>query len=245
MNTSIEAGLAALGGPAPPMTAPAVALGTGLVAGFSVYEAPVGEVAVTFTPEGVRSVRLVEEVGGEAMEARPPRAWAEKIRRALDEGRPGDLPLDLTSVTPFRRRVLDQAATIPKGEVRSYGWLARHVGSPGASRAVGSAMATNPVPLIIPCHRVVRSDGHIGAYSLGGPHNKWALLSHEGAEPDQLEDLAAAGIRYVGSDTTGIFCVPSCRNARRISSPHRVGMRSEKEAEMAGFRPCRVCRPLG
>ena len=242
---TIEEQLQSLRRPAPATVRPAVELGTGLVPGFSVYEAPVGEVAVVFTPRGVRSVRLADEVDPGAIEAEPPRAWRDRIRRALEEGRPGDLPLDLEGVSPFRRRVLEKAATIPKGEVRSYGWLARHVGKPGASRAVGSAMATTPVPLIIPCHRVVRSDGRIGAYSLGGPENKWKLLRYEGAEPELLEELAAAKVRFIGSDTTGIFCVPSCRNARRITPQHRLSLRSEAEAERAGLRPCRVCQPLG
>lgn len=244
MNELVESELAALRTAAPSATGRAVALGTGLVNGFSTYEAPVGEVAVMFTPAGVREVRLVEERDPAAVEARPPRAWGDRIVRALEEGRPGSLPLDLR-VSPFRHRVLEQAASIPRGEVRSYGWLARHIGSPGASRAVGSAMATNPVPLIIPCHRVVRSDGRIGAYSLGGPENKWTLLRHEGADPDLLEQLAASGVRYVASATTNIFCVPSCERARRIRPEYRVALRSEREAERAGLRPCRMCRPLG
>lgn len=215
------------------------------MAGFSVHDAPVGRVGVVFTPAGVREVRLIDEVDDAAVEARPPREWASRIPRALEEGRPGDLPLDLTDVSSFRRTVLEQAATIPRGEVRSYGWLARHIGKPGASRAVGSAMATNPVPLIIPCHRVVRSDGRIGAYSLGGPENKWTLLRHEGAQPERLEDLASSGVRYLGSNTTGIFCVPSCHAARRIEADHLAMFRSDAETAAAGFRPCRICRPLG
>lgn len=240
---SVEANLAALRRPAPAGTGPAVGLGTGITPGYKVYEAPVGEVAVIFTPEGVNSVRLAEEVGPEAVEANPPRAWAGLIPRALEAGKPGDLPLDLSSVTPFRRRVLVQATTIPRGEVRSYGWLAHHIGKPGAARAVGSAMAGNPVPLIVPCHRVVRSDGHIGAYSLGGPHNKWILLESEGAQPGHLEELASSGVRYLGSDTTGVYCVPSCHHATRITGGHLHTFRSSEQARKAGFRPCRVCQP--
>ncbi len=240
---SIESHLSGLRRPAPEGTAVAVGLGTGLTSGYKVYEAPVGEVAVVFTPEGVNSVRLLDEVDPTAVEANPPRAWAALIPRALENGRPGELPLDLRAVTPFRRQVLTEATTIPRGEVRSYGWLAHHVGKPGAARAVGSAMATNPVPLIVPCHRVVRSDGHIGAYSLGGPHNKWLLLESEGAHPGQLEELAASGVRYLGSDTTGVYCVPSCHNAARIGPRHLLTFRSSAEAREAGFRPCLVCQP--
>lgn len=241
---TIESHLAELRSPAPAGTGRAVALGAGVTHGFAIYEAAVGEVVVTFTPAGVRTVRLASEFDGAGIEARPPQAWGRHLAAALEEGRPGALPLDL-AVTPFRRTVLDTAATIPRGEVRSYGWLARHVGKPGAARAVGSAMATNPVPLIVPCHRVVRSDGHIGAYSLGGSDNKWTLLRHEGADPDRLESLAASGVRYVASNTTGVFCVPSCRHARRITPSHLIEIRSETVAAEAEYRPCRVCRPVG
>ncbi|CAN5847620.1 hypothetical protein BH23ACT5_BH23ACT5_09630 [soil metagenome] len=241
---TIESQLAGLRERAPRRTSTTVALATGLTPGFALYDAPVGEVAVVFTPSGVRSVRLADEVDPAAVKARPPSAWAARIPQALEEGRPGRLPLDLASVTPFRRSVLEVAATIPKGEVRSYGWLARHVGKPAAARAVGSAMATNPVPLIVPCHRVVRSDGHIGAYSLGGPPNKWALLRHEGADPDQLEEMAVSGVRFLASDSTRVFCVPSCHNARRITARHLATFRSETAAIRAGYRPCKVCRPL-
>src|SRR5690606_22549545 len=113
MNDQIETSLASLRAEAPPVTRRAVELGTGLVPGFATYEAPVGEVAVFFTAAGVREVRLVDDLTSEAVEARPPRAWGDAIRRALDEGRPGRLPLDLEGVTPFRRAVLEQTATIP------------------------------------------------------------------------------------------------------------------------------------
>lgn len=241
---NIESSLAELRTPAPIGTDAAVELGVGLRLGFQVYSAPVGEVAVLFGPAGIRQVRLLAELDPTAIEARPPRSWADRIPRALEEGRPGSLPLDL-EVTSFRRRVLELAAEIPRGEVRSYGWLARRLGKGGAARAVGSAMATNPVPLIIPCHRVVRSDGRIGEYSLGGPENKWTLLRAEGAAPEQLEELARRGVRVVGSATTGVFCVPSCPHARRITDRHRLEFPSEAAATEAGLRACRICRPLG
>ena len=82
----------------------------------------------------------------------------------------------------FRRRVLDACAAIPRGEVRTYGELAAECGSPRAARAVGSAMATNPVPLVVPCHRVVRGDGAVGQYSAGGPEQKIRMLEAEGVD---------------------------------------------------------------
>jgi O-6-methylguanine DNA methyltransferase len=151
--------------------------------------------------------------------------------------------LDLRRHTPFEQAVWRKALEIPRGEVRPYGWIAAEIGRPKAVRAVGTALAHNPVPLVVPCHRVVRSDGLIGQYSLGGPDNKRAILSAEGLDPVGLEELARAGIRYFGSDTTRIYCLPSCRHARRVTDRHRVTFRSRVESEAAGYRACKVCRP--
>jgi O-6-methylguanine DNA methyltransferase len=131
---------------------------------------------------------------------------------------------------------------IPKGEVRSYGWVAREIGRPKAVRAVGSALGHNPVPVVIPCHRVVRSDGMIGNYALGAPMKR-ELLDTEGVDVEGIEQLAASGVRYVGSDTTHVFCVPTCHDARRVTERHRVTFRSERDATTRGYRPCKHCRP--
>ncbi len=140
--------------------------------------------------------------------------------------------------------MLLKALQIPRGEVRPYGWIASEIGHPAAVRAVGTALGHNPVPLLIPCHRVVRSDGHIGQYSLGGPQNKRTLLEWEGADPDELERLAKAGIRYFGSDTTRIVCHPTCHHARRVTERHLKTFRSMQEAAKSGYRPCKICRPV-
>lgn len=249
---TIEDQLATLHRPAPRSIEPAALLGTGLADGYAPFESPLGTVIVTFNPFGISSVdmaddgaadRFGERFGRPAIPALPPRGWERKIDRAIDRGTPGDLPIDLRSRSPFQRAVLELAAGIPRGEVRPYGWLAREVGNPGAVRAVGSTMARNPVPLIIPCHRVVRTDGRIGDYSLGGADNKRALLSVEGADPAGLEALASRHVRYQGSDTTRVFCHPTCRHARRITDAHRVEFRSASEAVDAGYRACLTCRP--
>jgi O-6-methylguanine DNA methyltransferase len=133
---------------------------------------------------------------------------------------------------------------IPYGEVRPYSWVAREIGRPKAVRAVGSALAGNPVTFVIPCHRVVRADGHIGNYGAGGPEAKREVLGLEGVDTGELEQMAGRGVRYTGSDSTNIYCYPSCRHARRTMSKHEVRFRSAEEAHEAGYRPCRVCRPL-
>ena len=94
------------------------------------------------------------------------------------------LPIDLSLVHGgFRRAVLEFARTIRFGEIRTYGQLAAAIGSPHAARAIGGAMAANPVPVIIPCHRVVASDGRLTGYSApGGIHMKHFLLRLEGVD---------------------------------------------------------------
>jgi methylated-DNA-[protein]-cysteine S-methyltransferase len=96
-------------------------------------------------------------------------------------------PLDLSAVHgPFHRKVLERLARLPFGQTISYGELASRSGSPRAARAVGAAMAANPIPLVIPCHRVVESSGRLGGYSAGGLPTKKKLLAHEGLLPHQL-----------------------------------------------------------
>ncbi|MFL5756197.1 MAG: methylated-DNA--[protein]-cysteine S-methyltransferase, partial [Chloroflexota bacterium] len=121
--------------------------------------------------------------------------------------------------------------------------LARLAGRPRAQRAAGTFCSRNRFPLVVPCHRVVRSDGTIGQYSLGGPGNKRTILAAEGIDPDEFEGLARRGIRFVGSNTTKIVCLPTCHNARRITLPHRVPFRSLGASAAVGYRPCRECRP--
>ncbi len=94
-----------------------------------------------------------------------------------------ELPCDLSGLPPFRQRILRLAADIGYGEVLSYGELAQQAGCPAAARAVGGAMAANPIPIIIPCHRVVAASGRLTGYSApGGLIMKRYLLSMEGVD---------------------------------------------------------------
>jgi O-6-methylguanine DNA methyltransferase len=175
---------------------------------------------------------------------RMPAALERQLRRRL-RGEPTEGPqVELGGLTDFEQAVLRKTMEIPYGEIRPYAWVAREIGRPRAVRAVGTALAGNPIPFVIPCHRVVRADGRMGEYGAGGPEVKRALLRAEGVDPDDLERLADQGVRYLGSATTGIFCYPSCRHARRISARHRVVFRNGEEAAAAGFRACLRCRPL-
>ena len=106
-------------------------------------------------------------------------------RRELDDyfggrRREFDLPLDRRLMSDFMRRVLSATATIPFGSVSTYGAVAREAGSPRGSRAAGNALGSNPMPIVIPCHRVLHADGGIGGYT-GGLERKRALLELESA----------------------------------------------------------------
>ncbi len=113
-----------------------------------------------------------------------PRRFEDVIRRfmAYFSGHSVDFTdrLDLSGATPFQRRVWQAARLIPYGETRSYSWVAGQIGKPKAARAVGQALGMNPLPVIIPCHRVLASDGGLGGFS-GGIATKRFLLSLEGA----------------------------------------------------------------
>lgn len=250
---SIESHLESLTGDLPEGISENIALGTGVADGYDYYESPIGRVVVTFNTRGVSSLDVVDgfenrytgRFGRRLIRAEAPSVWSGRIPEAIERGSPGKLPVDLSSVTDFQAQVLRTTATIPKGEVRPYGWVAREVSRPRAVRAVGSAVARNPIPLIIPCHRVVRTDGHIGNYSLGGPHNKLELLTHEGAGPSRLEELASHRVRVQANSSTGIYCHPTCRAIRGSKPGNVVDFRSGAEAEDEGYRPCLLCRPLG
>ncbi len=108
-------------------------------------------------------------------------------------GEPVDVPpelLDLRGLSPFRRRVLMKTAQVPPGRVTTYGALAEAVGRPGGARAVGAALAANPLPLLLPCHRIVRADRTPGGYA-GGAAMKLLLLAGEGVGPDDSGRIPA------------------------------------------------------
>ncbi|OLT13141.1 cysteine methyltransferase [Pseudonocardia sp. CNS-139] len=212
----------------------------------------IGEVYVAFTRDGMQFLRP----RGDEEIAEFTRAYRERFARPLMSaekapagllpalhGRPSQtLAFDLSALTAFERSVLEVTRRIPAGQARPYGWVAREAGNPGAVRAVGSVLARNPVPLLVPCHRVVRADGTPGEYIFGAAQ-KERLLRAEGMNLDEVVDLAGQGVHYLASDTTNIVCFPTCRDARRITPRHRHGFGTVAEAVEAGYRPCRHCRP--
>jgi methylated-DNA-[protein]-cysteine S-methyltransferase len=153
---------------------------------YTWLESPVGALLLAGTGE---TVHLISFPGGRKA-VTPKAGWQRddtclaETRRQLTAYFSGklrqfDLPLALNG-TPFQERVWRALAEIPYGETRSYGWLAGHLGAPDASRAVGAANGANPLPIVLPCHRVIGADGSLTGFG-GGIETKRFLLAHEGS----------------------------------------------------------------
>ncbi|HEX8743656.1 MAG TPA: methylated-DNA--[protein]-cysteine S-methyltransferase [Thermoleophilaceae bacterium] len=165
---------------------------------YTTLETPVGELLVAATPRGVVRISYLDwfpaETTLEELAARiSPRVLEapdrlDDLRRELDEYFEGErrrfeVRIDRALLGPFARKVLGRTARIPYGKVSTYGEVAAAAGSPRASRAAGNALASNPIPIVIPCHRVLRSGGGMGGYT-GGLERKARLLALEGALRD-------------------------------------------------------------
>jgi len=251
--TVLTTDLKRLGGlRAPAGFAERVLLKAGVGDMYAVFDTVLGSVHVAWNNHGVSAAMrartdeefeewFAREVGRPLMRATPPADLATRLASELG-GKRG-LRFDLRGLTEFEQSVLRKAREIPRGQVRPYSWIAREIGHPAAVRAVGSALAHNPIPYFIPCHRVVRADGVIGNYSGGGPEAKRDILSLEGVRLKRLEELARAGLRYEGVRSTKVYCYPTCHHARRALEKNVVWLHDAAEARAAGFHPCKVCRP--
>ncbi|GHB30224.1 methylated-DNA--protein-cysteine methyltransferase [Streptomyces viridiviolaceus] len=171
---------------------------------WSVVGTDIGPLLLAATREGLVNVvfhatdavrdraldRLASRLGAEPVEAPGSPLLAEAIRQVAayfaGERRDFDLPLDWSLISGFNREVLRELASgVPYGSVVGYGDLAGRVGQPGAAQAVGAAMGANPLPVVVPCHRVLESDGGIGGFG-GGLEAKRRLLALEGVLPEPL-----------------------------------------------------------
>ena len=160
---------------------------------YELHDTPVGELLIAVTDQGLCEIhydadpeaeaeRLARLFGTRVLRSSRP---TDEARRQLDEYFAGkrrdfDLPVDLRPAREFGRAVLEELARVPYGEVTTYGTLAAKAGRPRAARAVGTVMNRNPVPIVLPCHRVVGSTGSLVGYA-GGLDRKRTLLELEGA----------------------------------------------------------------
>jgi O-6-methylguanine DNA methyltransferase len=213
----------------------------------------IGTVYVAWSAGGVSAVRLA--TGEDAFEPWYAERFGRGVVPALEDdptsaaaraklrGEDVEVPVDLRDCSPFERRVLSKAAEIGRGNARPYAWVARELGAPDATRAVGNALGRNPVPLLVPCHRIIRADSSVGGYVFGS-EAKRALLEHEGLDFDAIESVARRGFRYIGCGD-GSFCLPTCGDvATRVDAPGFILLRSAEEAHACGLVPCESCRPI-
>ncbi|HZB00644.1 MAG TPA: methylated-DNA--[protein]-cysteine S-methyltransferase [Actinomycetota bacterium] len=161
---------------------------------IGVADSPVGDLLLAVTPRGLAYVGFDDEereaLLGRFARLLSPRilehpAATDEVRRQLDEYFEGErtrfeLKLDRRLMRGIARDVLAATARVPFGRTTTYGEIAERIGRPRASRAVGNALGSNPIPIVVPCHRVLRSGGDVGGYA-GGPERKRRLLRLEGA----------------------------------------------------------------
>jgi methylated-DNA-[protein]-cysteine S-methyltransferase len=173
---------------------------------YSSYSSPIGDLLLTSDGDALTGLTMCQHRG---RPARGPEAdWQrddsvfQEVRDQLDayfKGRLRDFELPLRMAgTPFQHQVWEALRAIPHGETMSYADLARRIGRPGASRAVGSANGRNPISIVVPCHRVIAADGTLGGYGGGLDRKEWLLL-HEAAlldgenERPQIQRHVATG----------------------------------------------------
>jgi len=143
-----------------------------------------GVCRISFDPEAEHALEpLARDFGARVLQSAKP---LDPVRRELDDSFEHrrdsfDLPVDITPLPAFQRMVLEELARVPYGEVQTYGGLAAKIGNPKAARAVGGALNRNPVPIVLPCHRVVGSTGSLVGYA-GGLERKRALLDLESGQ---------------------------------------------------------------
>jgi methylated-DNA-[protein]-cysteine S-methyltransferase len=163
---------------------------------YAEIDSPIGELILFVTPRGLLRVKYadepIEDVLADVAARLSPRilrapSRTDEARRQLEgyfglRRRTFSLPIDWSLVHGFATGVLRQTARIPFGDVRTYGQVAAEAGSPRAARATGNALGSNPIPIVVPCHRVLHADGGLGGYS-GGLDRKRYLLGLEGSLP--------------------------------------------------------------
>jgi len=161
--------------------------GVGVGDAYGVVDGPIGRTWVAHNDVGVAFAFLTDDEAEftarhrDRLPRRLRRAPVpDEIAAAIIASDGSRLAVDLRHTAPFQRDVLEATRLVPVGETRSYGWVAQQIDRPGAVRAVGTALARNPIPIVIPCHRIVRGDGDVGSY-LFGAERKRRLLQIEAA----------------------------------------------------------------
>lgn len=185
-------------------------------------------------PDAVENREAVEELYGQLRE------YFEGRRMRLD------WPLDLQRArSPFQRRVLQTTARLPWGAVATYGGIARELGQPEAVRAVAQALRHNPVPIVVPCHRVIGSTGALVGYAGDRVDLKQRLLAVEGvpARRARRDYVVPRDRVYLKVPEDPEYCLPTCGSLSRRPLRELMLFGTREGAEAAGYAPCTTCRP--
>jgi methylated-DNA-[protein]-cysteine S-methyltransferase len=230
------------------------------IVSYRIFDSPLGPVLLAHSEQGVvlleylhgradlRTSRLARLRGIEAVEDGDDAEALYREFRAYIAGQTHHLgwPLDLRlAKSPFQRKVLEHTANIPYGAVVSYKRLASDLGQPQAVRAVAQALRWNPVPIAIPCHRVVGTSGLLTGYAGGETGRKRQLLTAEGVPivPARDDFAIARGAMYLLAPGETEYCIPRCASPDALQSGLLTYFGSRQQAEAVGLRPCTSCRP--
>jgi methylated-DNA-[protein]-cysteine S-methyltransferase len=225
---------------------------------FGIFSSPLGPILIARSEEGVSMVQYLESRSAAAsrlasltgVDAVEDEGRTEALYRDLLEYLEGrrtrlEWPLDLRmAASDFQRRVLQVTARLPYGAVTSYGHIAREIGEPRATRAVAQALRRNPLPIVIPCHRVIGSTGDLTGYAGHKVGLKQRLLTLEGVPvaTDRALHIERQSM-YVRYEALGEYCLPTCGALPSTPLAELTLFGSRERAEAAGLTPCSDCRP--
>jgi O-6-methylguanine DNA methyltransferase len=224
---------------------------------YTLGDCALGPVFVGWTARGITAIRPADTPDAEAaftgwylgrtgrriVRAIETDAIVHAAQAKLRDPAAADVPLDLQAATPFERDVLANVAQIRFGYARPFELIARELDQPCAPQSVAQVLAHNAVPLLVPCHRVVREDRCCSdGYVFGAPAQQ-RLLEAEGLDAAAVDRVIESGFRYIEND--GWFCLPTCGDvASRFGTPGYAGLHSLSEAHARGLRACESCRPV-
>ena len=224
---------------------------------YGIFSSPLGKILIARSELGISLVEYLESesaakshlarlAGGEMREDK---AGVETVYHELleylDHRRTRlDWPLDLRwARSDFQRRVLTATAELPYGAVTSYAGIAQRIGTPSAVRAVAQALRRNPVPIVIPCHRVIGNGGDLTGYAGNKISLKRTLLSLEGVPMAVRARKIERDHMYIRAGADSEYCVPTCGSLSRQSLAGLTLFGSRGHAEAVGLTPCTSCRP--
>lgn len=227
---------------------------------YRVFASPLGPLLIARSEEGVSWLeyltggrdfahsRLARVPGVEPIEdgAEVETLYRELLEYLEGRRRPLAWPLDLRLArSAFHRAVLDETTRIPYGAVRSYAGIARGLGRPAATRAVAQALRWNPLPIVVPCHRVIGASGALTGYAGHRVTLKQRLLAVEGVRtrPDRHDVRIERAAMYALAQGGREYCVPTCGAIGERPLAELTLFASRERAEAAGFEPCTACRP--